>query len=82
MAQADFNERYRTIGKQIAYYRNKRGWTQEFLADKIGISTSYLSKIEAPGSYKTFSLDVLFLIADALEIDPAHLISPRGWNTR
>lgn len=75
MAQADFNERYRTIGKRIAYYRNKRGWTQDFLADKIGISTSYLSKIEAPRSNKSFSLDVLFLIADALEIDPVQLIS-------
>jgi transcriptional regulator with XRE-family HTH domain len=71
-----YDDRYRQVGRKIAYYRNKRGWSQDFLADKTGISRSYLSKIEAPGSGKAFSLDVLFLLADALEIEPALLLTP------
>jgi transcriptional regulator with XRE-family HTH domain len=43
--------------------------TQRELADKVGISLSYLSKIEASNCNKSFSLHVLFDIADALNVD-------------
>jgi len=43
--------------------------TQKQLAKKVGISLSYLTKIEAANCDKGFSLDVLFDIADALGID-------------
>lgn len=43
--------------------------TQSELADKVGISLSYLSKIEAVNCNKSFSLHVLFDIADALGVD-------------
>ncbi len=59
---------FREIGRKIAYYRALRGLSQEALADKVDISTSYLSKIEAPNSTMTFSLEVLFQIAEALNI--------------
>ena len=39
------------------------------------ISRSLLSVIEAPGMAHNFTLDVFFNIADALEVDPADLIS-------
>lgn len=39
------------------------------------ISRSLLSVIEAPGTAHNFTLDVFFDIADALEVDPADLIS-------
>lgn len=45
------------------------------LAETAGISRSLLSCIEAPGIAHSFSLEVLFDIADALEIDPADLIN-------
>ncbi|HAK74483.1 MAG TPA: transcriptional regulator [Sporomusaceae bacterium] len=48
---------------------SRSGLSQDELADKIGISKSYLSKIEAPNSTKAYSLDVLFAIADGLEVD-------------
>jgi len=35
-----------TIGARIALYRNARRWTQEHLADEIGMPQSRLSKIE------------------------------------
>lgn len=67
--KTSYEERYRQIAKKIIFYHNLRRLSQEALADKIGISKSYLSKIEAPSSNKAYSLDVLFAIADGLEID-------------
>ncbi len=34
------------IGKRIQEYRKKRGFTQEQLAEKINVSTNYLSALE------------------------------------
>ena len=48
----------------------------EELAEKINMSTSYISKIEAPNSAMTFSLEVLFEISLALNIDIALLFRP------
>ena len=62
------------LGLNIAFYRKKQGLTQEQLAEKIGISRSHLSAIEAPNMVKTFSLELLFNIADALEIEPYKLL--------
>ncbi|BBB92264.1 MAG TPA: helix-turn-helix transcriptional regulator [Methylomusa anaerophila] len=70
------DERYRQIAKKIVHYRIRKGLSQDELADKIGISKSYLSKIEAPGSTKAFSLDVLFAIADGLDVDVIKFFMP------
>lgn len=70
------DERYRQIAKRIVHYRMRKGLSQEELANKIGISKSYLSKIEAPNSTKAFSLDVLFAIADGLEVDVIKFFTP------
>lgn len=74
--KTSYDERYRQIAKRIAYYRMKRGLSQDELADKINISKSYLSKIEAPNSTKAYSLDVLFAIADGLEVDVIQFFKP------
>ena len=65
----------REIGTRIRLARRDAGLTQEKLAEKAGISRSLLSVIEAPGTAHNFTLDVFFDIADALEVDPADLIS-------
>ena len=67
--KTSYDDRYRQIAKRIIHYRNTKGLSQEALAAKIGISKSYLSKIEAPNSTKAYSLDVLFAIADGLDLD-------------
>lgn len=67
---------HRKIGKRIAGYRLMKNMTQKTLAEKANISKSYLSKIEASGSKVTFSLDVLYRIARALEIKVYHLLMP------
>jgi transcriptional regulator with XRE-family HTH domain len=61
--------RYKQIGRKVAYYRRLRNLTQEALAQKINISTSYLSKIECGNYPKSVSLSVLMAIAGGLNIE-------------
>ncbi|HMM22399.1 MAG TPA: helix-turn-helix transcriptional regulator [Selenomonadales bacterium] len=71
-----FNPVYKDIGRKVSFYRNLRGLSQEELATKIDISTGHLAKIEAPNTNISFSLHVLLLIAEALDIDIAALFTP------
>ena len=57
------------VGYNIAYYRKHAGLTQEQLAEMVGISRSHLSAIEAPNIVRSFSIELLFNIAEALKID-------------
>lgn len=68
----EYKERYKTLGLNIAYYRKKRGLTQEQLAEKAGIERSRISKTEI--AWAGISLDMVFRIADALEIEPYKLL--------
>jgi len=62
---------YQEIGERIIFYRNRRGMTQQELALQINCSTEYLDQIENYDVTSDFSwsLDVLFSISDALEIN-------------
>ena len=62
-----FAERYKQMGAKIKYYRIIKGLEQMELAEKLGITPQYLSKIER-GVAKP-STDLLFLIAEALSVD-------------
>lgn len=64
------------IGQRIAFYRKQRRMTQKMLAEKANISKSYLSKIESAGTEVTFSLVLLYQLADALALEPYHLLMP------
>ena len=68
------SERYKNIGIRISKYRNKRGLTQEDLANAVGVSYSYITQIEAPNVVKKMSLEVLFDIADTLKVDKKDLL--------
>ena len=52
-----------------------QGLSQEQLAEKAKISRSHLSSIEAPNIIRPFSLEVLYNIADALDVTPADLLN-------
>ena len=67
----DFSLAYKTIGLNISYYRKLRGLTQLQLADRINISRTHMSNIEAPNMPTSLSLEVLLSIADELDI-PAY----------
>jgi transcriptional regulator with XRE-family HTH domain len=62
------DEKYYRLGLNIAYQRKLKKLTQSQLAEKIGISRTHMSNIEAPNMLTPISLEVVFNIADALEI--------------
>ena len=70
-------EKYLELGLNIAFYRKRCGLTQEALAERVGISRSHLSAIEAPNLLRPFSLELLFELADALHISPNKLLEFR-----
>ena len=72
-----FAMRYKEIGLKIAYYRKKKEYTQAQLAEKVGLSTNYLGMIERVNQGKSFSLGTLFLIAQALEVNPEELLDSK-----
>ncbi|TJX14596.1 helix-turn-helix transcriptional regulator [Tissierella creatinini] len=63
------DSRFKAISENIKKFRVQNNLTQRELAEKVGISLSYLTKIEATNCNKSFSLHVLFDIADALNVD-------------
>lgn len=67
-----FGKKFRQIGLKIAYYRKRKALKQMEVAERAGISCSYLSKIET-GKVR-YNLAVLMQIARALEIDPGRLL--------
>ncbi len=79
MSEAQFKNRDHLIevGLVIATLRKLRGMSQEQLAEKAGISRSFLSAIEAPNIVRSFSLEILFNIADALNTSAAELLDTK-----
>ena len=59
------------LGLNIAFYRKRRGLTQEQLAEKAGLDTTTIGKLETAGVGAT--LDTIFEICDALDIPPIKL---------
>lgn len=68
-------QQYKMIGLNIAYYRKLYGLTQLQLAEKVNISRTHMSNIEAPNMPTSISMDTLLDIADALNIPAAKLIT-------
>lgn len=68
-------DRFIELGLTIAALRKMQGMSQEMLAEKAKISRSHLSSIEAPNIVRPFSLEVLYNIADALNIKPGDLLN-------
>ena len=50
-----YQDKFRELGLKIAYYRKLRGMTQEQLAEAIGMSTVFISHVEAPNIDRTVS---------------------------
>ena len=72
--KTDYPERYITLGLKIAYYRKKRGYTQENLAEKVGSSLNFLAQVEGTGTIRGISLETLFKMADVLQVAPSKLL--------
>lgn len=77
MAFSSETELYQVIGSNIKYFREQANLTQIQLAEKVQISISYLSKLEASGCNKSLSISVLNHIANTLGIDIKEFFSRR-----
>ena len=63
-----FALQYKKLGAHIVYYRKINGLTQEKLAEEVGISPQYLSRIENGNYPKSVSLSTLMRIAEKLNV--------------
>jgi len=68
-----YEQEFIRFGLKVQYYRKLRGMTQEAFADKVGISWSYLAKIESPTRAFGVSMDKIFAIAEALNVPVSKL---------
>lgn len=62
------------LRKNLKFYRQQKGYTQEKLSELSGISTDYISEIER--GKKTPSFKRFFRIAEILDIEPYLLLKP------
>ena len=66
----DFN--YEQLGDNIRKIRQERKYTQEYLANKVGVNTSHISNIE---NHRTnISLPTLVSVCNALETTVDYMI--------
>ena len=61
------------IGKNIARYREAAGLTQATLAEKIGISTAFVSRVER--GQKKMKVETLYATAKVLNVSVDALLS-------
>ena len=59
---------YRILSRNVSGYRKLRGWNQYELAEKLNISRTYLSIIEAPNMKVNISLEILIALSDQLDV--------------
>ena len=67
-----FEDIYKRIGFNLLKQRRLKGWTQEQLSERSGVSRSRISKME--NGKENFNIESLFLRAQSLEIDFIELL--------
>ena len=73
MPNLQFGDKLIRLGLNISYFRKVKGLTQEQLAELVGVERSYISKIEAPNMYTSFSMELLCKIAVVLDVTESRL---------
>jgi len=63
---------YRELGRRVRQQRTMCGMTQEELAEKSGISCSFVGHIER--GEKKFSIGTLVALCNAMQISPNYLL--------
>lgn len=64
-------------GRRIAAARKAKGWSQDVLADQLGVRRQALALWEAGGGIRDHRMRSL---AQALDLDPASLVDPSPRN--
>ena len=64
---------YEQIAKNIKKYRKIAGISQAELAEKVGVSHEFIRRNESQKGRKSFSVDTLWKVSLALNINPGLL---------
>ncbi len=64
----------KNFGMKVLLERTKRGWTQEFLAEKADLSRAYLGNVERGESSPT--LETIVKLAAAFNIELPKMFEP------
>ena len=64
---------YEQIARNIKKYRNQVGISQAELAERVGVSHEFIRRNESKKGRKSFSVDTLWKISVALDIEPGLL---------
>lgn len=70
-----YSEKMKKIGLNVSYYRKFRSMTQEQLAEKSGISVSFLRKLENPNIFIGVTFEKICKLAEALEVTESELLN-------
>jgi transcriptional regulator with XRE-family HTH domain len=68
------------VAKNLLRLRRGKGWTQEDLAERVGLSVRYVGQVER--GQASMSVTVLGRFADALEVEPTELVALRRSSKR
>ncbi|MBS7021428.1 MAG: helix-turn-helix transcriptional regulator [Firmicutes bacterium] len=68
MANKDVAIQYTIFSKNIRYYRKRKGYTQEKLAEKAEMSISYIKQIESCNEFKNLTLTAMLKLSKALDV--------------
>jgi transcriptional regulator with XRE-family HTH domain len=67
------NPYYKRLGARLKAARKAKGWTQQDLADKTGLTPAFLSYLE--NGTRSGSLESLLKLAEALNVEPEQLLA-------
>jgi transcriptional regulator with XRE-family HTH domain len=70
----------RLLGQRISQARRERGWTQEQLAERLGVSVRYLQAVEA--GEENLTIDSLTQLALRLDLSLGDLVDQAFPSTR
>lgn len=65
-------EEFGTLGRRVAYLRERKGWTQKKLAEETGLSVTFISEIE--NDKRNVGTESLLQIADSLGTSIDYLV--------
>lgn len=71
----EYREQYQQFGLNVVYYRKKKRYSQTQLAELVDIHRTYVSSIEL--GKVSVSFDILFKLAEVLEVTPNKLFEFR-----
>lgn len=71
----EYKDLYQQFGLNVVYYRKKKRLSQTQLAEMVDIHRTYVSSIEL--GKVSVSFDILFKLAEVLEIPPSKLFDFR-----